>query len=475
MSEENGKNSDTVSQESNSPGPPDKSRRNFLKLGLAGVGIAAASAGGLTIVKRMEGIPHEEFPLPMRDDFKPIDQRNQINVFGKSKKLNDRHPERNLAFNKQLQKQNPQGVKEFNFYEDNKTFMKGPYRDTAGFSQLENALAIAGFSSARQQLGGGGMEGPKHPNSVSHWRQDMLSKDKYQFASPQQANLAIKSAARTFGAVRCGITKRDKRWDYDPMYDVHSDKILTWENDFPFEPKTVIVIMVEMDYHSIAAAPSWLGDATVGNAYANAIKIAGQLNVFLQRLGYQAVASMNDVGINAPYAIAAGLGEGGRNGSVITPHYGPRVRMSKVYTDFDFVEYDVPRTYGVASFCKHCKRCAVSCPSQAIPHGDPTWEPAYSSDPDYIWHASPGVFKFHNDVKKCNKFWIDNDGSCSNCICSCPYNKPDFWHHRLVDAQNVIAPGAVHSFMREMDILFGYGKVSDPDRVKKFWKLGKEV
>lgn len=176
-----------------------------------------------------------------------------------------------------------------------------------------------------------------------------------------------------------------------------------------------------------------------------------------------------------PYAAAAGLGEGGRNGQIITPKYGPRVRISKVYTDFEPVEYDKARTFGIASFCKNCKRCAVDCPSQAITHGDPTWEPAYSSDPDYIWHASRGVFKFHNDAKKCAKFWIDNDGGCGNCICACPYNKPDFWHHRLVDAQNVIAPGPVHAFMREMDILFGYGKVSDPTRVKKFWKLGKRV
>jgi hypothetical protein len=27
--------------------------------------------------------------------------------------------------------------------------------------------------------------------------------------------------------------------------------------------------------------------------------------------------------------------------------------------------------------------------------------------------------------------------------------------------------------MKEMDILFGYGKVSDPATVKKFWKKGR--
>ena len=451
----------------------DPGRRKFLKFGLAGVGAAAAAAGGFTVLRRMEGIPHDDFPLPIRDDFIPIDQRNQINVFANSRALNDKHPERNEIFNAQLKKENQQGSKPFHFYNTRRAFMKGPYRDSVGYGQLERALAVAGFASARQQLGGGSMEAPN--SGVSSWDQEMLAKTKYNFNSAQEASMAIKSAARVFGALRCGITKRDKRWDYDPMYDFYKERELSWEKDFPFRPKTVIVIMTEMDFLTMAAAPFWLIDATVGDGYANAIKIAGQITIFLRQLGYQAVASMNDMGVNAPYAIAAGLGEGARNGQIITPKHGPRVRISKVYTDFEAVEYDQARTFGVASFCKNCKRCAVSCPSQAITHGDTTWEPAYSEDPDYIWHASKGVLKFHNDAKKCAKFWIDNDGSCGNCIASCPYNKPDFWHHRLVDAQNVIAPGPVHSFMREMDILFGYGKVSDPDRVKKFWKLGKDL
>jgi reductive dehalogenase len=449
------------------------SRRRFLKLGLAGAGVAAAAAGGITAIKRMEGIPHDEFPLPVREDFKRVDQRNQINVFANSKALNDKHPERNRSFNAQLKKENPQGFKEFHFYETRHIFMQGPYRDAVGHSQLERALAVAGFSSARQQLGGGSMEAPN--TGVSSWKQEMLAKDKYQFNSPGEAALAIKSAARLFGALRCGITKRDKRWDYEPLYDASIERELSWEKDFPFEPKTVIVILAEMDYHAMASAPSWMQDGTVGDAYAHAIKIAGQLTIFLRQLGYQAVASMNDLGVNAPYAIAAGLGEGARNGSIITPKQGPRIRISKVYTDFEFVETDKPRTFGVASFCLNCKRCADSCPSKAITFDAQSWEPTYSSDPDYIWHASRGVFKFHNDAKKCAKFWIDNDGSCGNCIASCPYNKPDFWHHRLVDAQNVIAPGPAHAFMREMDIFFGYGKVDDPARVRKFWKMGAKI
>ena len=223
--------------------------------------------------------------------------------------------------------------------------MKGPYQETPGYTQLDRALAVAGFSSARAQLGGGSMEAPN--NGVSTWRQDHLVKDKYSFVSPEDANMKIKSAARMFGALRCGITKQDNRWDYNPIYDASKEKELYWDKDFPFKPKTVIVIMTEMDFHTIASAPSWITDGTTGNAYANAIKIAGQISVFLQQLGYQAVASMNDLGVNAPYAVAAGLGEGGRNGQIITPEYGPRVRISKVYTDFEDVEYDKARTFEI--------------------------------------------------------------------------------------------------------------------------------
>ena len=65
---------------------------------------------------------------------------------------------------------------------------------------------------------------------------------------------------------------------------------------------------------------------------------------------------------------------------------------------------------------------------------------------------------------------VSNNGpECINCISTCPYNKPDFWHHRLVDGITAAMPGAVHTFMREMDIGFGYGNVDDEAAVDKFY------
>jgi len=197
---------------------------------------------------------------------------------------------------------------------------------------------------------------------------------------------------------------------------------------------------------------------------------------FIQRLGYHAVGAGNDLGSSVPYGILASLGEGARNGALIAPKAGPRVRISKVYTDFEFVDYDQPRDFGVLSFCKNCKCCADACPSKAIVFDDkPSLYPTYSDDPEYTWNNHKVILKFHNDAQKCFHFWVENDSDCGNCIAACPYNKPDFWHHRFIDAQNVISPGWVHGIMREMDIIFGYGKVSDPEKVRKFWKRGSKV
>jgi len=446
------------------------SRRNVLKFGALGAAGAALGGGlGYLTHSKLKGTPMKDIRPPdqISKAFKPKDQRDVVLGFATSKKLNEKHPERNETYNKVT-------GKNFNFYEGAVGFEKGPYRNEPGYTQLDRALADAGWHPCKHTTPG--MEFCQPNSGLFSWDQSGVAETQYRFETKEEASLKIKSAARIFGVSRCGITRRDRRWDYDPLYDTFNEKELSWDKDFPFEPKTVIVLLTEMDYLAMSTAPSWSETGTVGNGYSEMSKVSSQMAEFIRKLGYQAVAAGNDLGLSVPYAMMAGLGEGARNGCLIAPGLGPRLRICKVYTDFDFVEYDQPRNFGVLDFCSRCMRCAESCPSKAITFEDePTMGPTYSDDPDYTWNSHPGIMKFHNDPKKCFNFWIENDGDCGNCICSCPYNKPDFWHHRLVDASNVLVPGFVHSIMKQFDIIFGYGNVSDPKALKKLWESGKEL
>ena len=347
--------------------------------------------------------------------------------------------------------------------------------DRIGYTQLDYSLEQACWYGMNNLAP---LQSTGVPNSGTlSWDQSDVHHEKYPFKDSVEMISAIKTAAKTFGAVRVGVCRRDKRWDYDPLYDVTQEKTLTWEEDFPFEPKSVIVMLTDMDYEPMATAPMIPASATAAMGYTHNTVQAGAMAKFLRGLGYHAVGSGNDMGNSVAYAIAAGLGEGARNGTLIAPTLGPRVRISKVYTDLelDDAAYDKPRSFGIMEFCEHCKRCAESCPSQAISMDDkPSMGPTYpgSDDPKYNWQGLSGMRKFYTDSKKCFKFWSENGGDCGVCITACPWNKPDFWHHRLIDASNAVTSGVVHTMMKEADILFGYGNINDEKAVIKFWRSG---
>jgi reductive dehalogenase len=452
----------------------DEGKRNFLKLGVAGAGVAAAAAGGALISHKLEGTPLDDIVAAdeIAADFKPFDQRNMILTFAGNETLNKQFPERKVLFNKVLKKENPDHP-EFDFIQDYKAMRTHPVRDEPGYTQLDKALQYSTVFSWNYMSPG---EGNGQPGAgILNWDQSRVAKQKYKFASKDAAKQAIKSAARLYGAHACGIARFDRRFVYEPMYDKVNDKTLSWDKDLPFEPKSVIVMLWEMDYHCMATAPAWTADATVAEAYTRQATGAAQMAQFLKGLGHHAIGAGNDMANSVAYGVLAGLGEGARNGHLIAPEVGCRVRISKVFTDFDFFDYDQPRDFGVKSFCENCKRCADSCPSKAISFDDkPSLYPTYSDNKEDTWNNLSGIYKFHSDAKKCFLFWTQNGSGCAACIASCPYNKPDFWHHRFIDAQNVIAPGWVHSIMREMDIVFGYGNVADPEKVKKFWKTGSK-
>lgn len=265
----------------------------------------------------------------------------------------------------------------------------------------------------------------------------------------------IKKVARFLGASDVGICQLDRRWIYS-----HSFHFATREHkelELPEEYKYAIIMLFEMDYELAKTSPTWVAEATEGKEYSMMAVTATMVAQFLRGLGYKAIPSGNDTGLNIPLAIDAGLGQLGRNGLLITQKYGPRVRISKVLTNLPLVP-DEPIELGVIEFCEQCGKCARYCPGQAITSAERTTQPNNISN-------NSGELKWPINAEKCFGFWARHGGSCMNCIRVCTFNKP---------------PGAVHNtarwfvrhtpwldpFLLKMDDLLGYGKQL---KASQFW------
>jgi len=270
---------------------------------------------------------------------------------------------------------------------------------------------------------------------------------KEEVKDPAQMSKDIKKVATTFGASLVGICEVDQRWVYS-----HSFHFATKEHtklELPQECNHAVVMAFEMPFDLCQTSPTLLAEVAEGWAYSFMAYTATMVAQFIRGLGYRAIPSGNDTAIDIPLAIDAGLGELGRNGLLITEKYGPRVRISKVFTDLPLVP-DEPVDFGVTRFCLACEKCAKHCPSQAILYGDRITETHNISN-------AGGELKWPINAEKCLGFWSRNEGSCMNCIRVCPFNKPRGSFHNLVRWLVKHFPW-FDSLLVSMDNLAGYGK-----------------
>ena len=144
-------------------------------------------------------------------------------------------------------------------------------------------------------------------------------------------------------------------------------------------------------------------------------------------------------------------------GLLVTPKYGPRVRLAKVITDMPLVP-DSPIDFGVTEFCEACMLCADDCPSESVTRGPRTWDGPSPSN-------SPGVLKWYTTGEGCYDF---NGFSCSNCKRVCPFNKPNnSWLHKIIRTMIEGRMETADRVMVELDQASGYGRPRPGD---EFWK-----
>ena len=268
--------------------------------------------------------------------------------------------------------------------------------------------------------------------------------------SPAENSHDVKRAAKFLGADLVGICEYNERWVYTHNYSRHTstEKPI----DLPSDLSHVVVIANSMDYETIKTVPSALSGAAVGQGYSRDIIAVLSLAAYIQNLGYRAVASLNDTALSIPLAVQAGLGEYGRHGLLITPEYGPRVRIAKIFTDLPLVA-DQPISFGVREFCESCRRCSKACPPKAIPDGPP------SEDKPTISNLA-GIKKWTVNPEKCFKFWAARATDCSICIRVCPFNK-DF-SKPINRLGRRLAATRLRSFLIWLDEKLGFGKREKP-------------
>lgn len=276
---------------------------------------------------------------------------------------------------------------------------------------------------------------------------------------------AVKHASLFYGASLAGTTILNPLWIYDEYkYGNNSNNNSEFETEektanrpIPKSVKYAIALAFEEDYDGISNSPGRIASAATGDGYSRMAVTAFKLSEFIRALGYNAIPSGNGVGLSVPLAIDAGLGELGRNGILITPKYGPRVRLAKVYTDMPLIP-DSPIRFGVKEFCDVCMTCAIDCPSGSISKDERGWKGKSISN-------NNGSLKWYINPEPCFDF---NGFSCSNCKRNCPFNKPNnSWLHQLIRENIKLKLKPLDKLMLSFDQASGYGEQIP---AKDFWK-----
>jgi epoxyqueuosine reductase QueG len=139
------------------------------------------------------------------------------------------------------------------------------------------------------------------------------------------------------------------------------------------------------------------------NDIARASKKAGLKALPIPAGNYPYDARFLNADISFPLAAeAAGLGQIGFNGLVVTGKYGPRIRLTICLTEAKLE----PTAKGSERFCRSCNVCIAKCPSKALDYPE------------------------QGEVYRINKYacstYLTEAGGCWECVKQCPVASPQY-------------------------------------------------
>ena len=207
----------------------------------------------------------------------------------------------------------------------------------------------------------------------------------------------IRQKAYELGYGEVGFTKNDGHY-------VYQSRKPQLRRDLP----NAICLALEQDYRKTQTIPSMEAEDTHFGTYYNQGPLTMELTAYIRSLGYNVQVSGPTwhYGPMIPMFVAAGLGQLGANGQLLSPHFGSRARLQIIYTDAN-VAHDEPIDYGIHQFCQECKVCVDRCPGRALM-------------PDKVWYR--GVEKNKLVFKRCRPVMARYEG-CGVCMKVCPIQK----------------------------------------------------
>jgi len=229
----------------------------------------------------------------------------------------------------------------------------------------------------------------------------------------------VKNHARHIGADMVGICKVNPRWVYSHRGEIHYDNWEAWGKALNDYPPYAVVMLTEMNWDHVSSAPHTPSVAESAHDYGKGAYLSTLMGRWFAHMGYTGVAqnTRNYDTLLVPLAVDAGLGEMGRQGYLVSPKYGARIRIFATLTDMPLISDD-PISLGVDEFCKKCKKCAESCPSRSIPLDEKT--------------VVNGIERWKLNEDTCFEYWGKVGTDCSICMAVCPFSRPDTFSHKLV-------------------------------------------
>ena len=205
----------------------------------------------------------------------------------------------------------------------------------------------------------------------------------------------IRLAARELGFGEVGFTRFDRRYVYESKR--------RWVK-YPH----AICLALEQDYDQTQSLPSLEAEYAHYGTYEIESEKADTLAEVVRSRGYHAqIHSPRDPSAAViPMFVAAGLGQLGANGQLLSPHFGSRARLMMITTDAP-VTYDEPVDYGIHGFCQKCQVCVNRCPGRALVR-------------ERVWWRGAEKNKLIYD--RCRPVMAKYEG-CAVCMKVCPIQK----------------------------------------------------